>query len=149
MKLNPLARFTKFLLDFMFIGGIVTCIGVPFIFKKAGDYISVFKDYYIPYCIVFIIAGILALIILWNLRSMFKTVISGDPFVNENVNSLKRMGICAFFIALILIVRLILVVTFTALVLVLVFVIAGLFSLVLSFVFEKAVTYKQENDLTI
>lgn len=34
-------------------------------------------------------------------------------------------------------------------VVILVFVIAGLFSKVLSFVFEQAVLYKEENDLTV
>ena len=34
-------------------------------------------------------------------------------------------------------------------VVILVFVIAGLFSKVLSFVFEQAVAYKEENDLTV
>ncbi|ROR27374.1 DUF2975 family protein [Mobilisporobacter senegalensis] len=149
MKLNPLVRFTKLLLDFMFISGIVICVGVPFIFKKAGMYISIFEDYYLPYCIVFMIAGVFALIILENLRKMFKSVINEDPFIKENVISLKRMGICSFMIAIILVVRVFFVVTAAALVLVLVFIIAGLFSLVLSLVFEKAVTYKQDNDLTI
>jgi hypothetical protein len=45
--------------------------------------------------------------------------------------------------------RLLFVITPAALVLVAVFAIAGLFSLVLSQVFDQAVTYKQENDLTI
>jgi hypothetical protein len=41
------------------------------------------------------------------------------------------------------------VITPAAMVLVAVFTIAGLFSLVLSQVFDQAVTYKLENDLTI
>jgi hypothetical protein len=95
------------------------------------------------------IAGVFAIIILWELRNIFKTVISTDPFVRENVGSLKRMGICSFVIAAAMLSRLIFVITPAALVLVAVFTIAGLFSLVLSQVFDQAVTYKQENDLTI
>lgn len=149
MKLKPLVRFTKYLIDFMFISGIFICAGMPFLFWQVGKYITVFQEYYIPFCVIFMVAGVFALIILWNLRGMFKTVISEDPFIKENVNALKRMGICSFVIALIMAVRLLFVITATALVLVLVFLIAGLFSLVLSQVFDKAVTYKQENDLTI
>jgi hypothetical protein len=133
----------------MFISGIVVCIGVPLIFWKAGKYFSIFRDYYVPFCIIFMVAGVFALIILWSLRNMFKTVINENPFVRENVNSLKRMGICAFIIAIIMAIRLIFVITPAAAVLVLVFLVAGLFSLVLSQVFDQAVTYKQENDLTI
>lgn len=149
MKTNPLVRFTKYFIDFMFVTGIFIIIGVPLIFYQAGKYISMFREYYLVFCIIFMIAGVFALIILSSLRNMFKTVINEDPFVRENVISLKRMGICAFAIAFIMAVRLLFVVTPTALVLVLVFVIAGLFSIVLAQVFDQAVTYKQENDLTI
>lgn len=149
MKKNPFVQFTKYLIDFMFLSGIIVCVGVPFIFKEAGKYIPIFKENYLPFCIIFMIAGVFALIILWNLRKMLHTVIREDPFVKENVVSLKRMGICAFIIAFIMTLRLIFVITPAALVIILVFLVAGLFSLVLSQVFDQAVTYKQENDLTI
>ena len=45
--------------------------------------------------------------------------------------------------------RLFIYITPSVLILILVFVIAGLFSKVLAQVFDKAVTYKLENDLTI
>lgn len=149
MSMNPLVRFTKVLLDFMFYSGIVVCITVPFSFRFVGRYYKIFDRFYLPLCIIFIIAGIFALAILWELRRIFQTVIKGDPFVRENVRSLKRMGICAFAISLAMATRLFFVITPAALVLVAVFSIAGLFSLVLSQVFDQAVTYKQENDLTI
>lgn len=149
MKKDRLVRFTKYLIDFMFFTGIVVVIGVPFIFRFAEKYINFMEEYYIPFCILFMIAGGFALAILWELRNMFKTVIRENPFVRENVRSLKRMGIYAFFIAVLMAVRLIFIITAAALVLVAVFVIAGLFSMVLSQVFDQAVTYKQENDLTI
>jgi len=95
------------------------------------------------------LAGVFALAILRELRLMFRTVIKENPFVRGNVISLKRMGYYAFVIALIMLAKLLFVVTPATLVLVLVFIIAGLFSLVLSQVFDQAVTYKQENDLTI
>lgn len=149
MKKNPLILFTKYLLDFMFYFGIVICAGVPYIFWQAGKYFSIFEKYYIPFCIIFMVAGLFALAIIWDLRNMFRTVIREDPFVRENVVSLKRMGICGFVITILMSVRLVFVITPAALVLVAVFLIAGLFSLVLSQVFDQAVTYKQENDLTI
>lgn len=55
----------------------------------------------------------------------------------------------SFFIVLMSIVRTIVYVTPAMLVVILVFTIAGLFSKVLSFVFEEAVGYKEENDFTI
>jgi hypothetical protein len=80
---------------------------------------------------------------------MFRTVIKENPFVRENVVSLKKMGYYAFVIAAAMVVKLLFIVTPSTVVLFLVFIIAGLFSLVLSQVFDQAVTYKLENDLTI
>lgn len=54
-----------------------------------------------------------------------------------------------FLIALITCCRLFVYVTPAVLVVILIFVIAGLFSKVLSRVFDQAVTYKEENDLTV
>ncbi len=149
MSKSPLVRFTKFILDFMFFTGIIVCVTVPFSFRFIGRYYKVFDEFYLPFCIIFMIAGAFALIILWELRSLFRTVLKEDPFVRENVRSLKRMGASAFCIAIAMMARLFFVITPAALVLVAVFSIAGLFSLVLSQVFDQAVTYKLENDLTI
>lgn len=148
-KRKNLVNFTKRLLDFMFYAGIAVCLGVPLIFWQAGRYFSIFHRYYIPFCIIFMIAGVFTLVIVWDLRNMFKTVVSENPFVKENVISLKRMGVCAFIIAVLMAIRLVFAITPAALVLVAVFSVAGLFSIVLSQVFDQAVTYKQENDLTI
>lgn len=149
MSKSPLVRITKFILDFMFYTGIVICATVPLLFKQAGKYFSIFREFYLPFSIIFFIAGVFALVIVWELRTIFKTVIKEDPFVRENVRSLKRMGVSSFCIAFMMLTRLLFVITPAALVLVAVFAIAGLFSLVLSQVFDQAVTYKQENDLTI
>jgi hypothetical protein len=80
---------------------------------------------------------------------MFRSVLNDDCFIRENVTSLDRMSIYSFFIAVITASRLFIYLTPAVLVVILVFVIAGLFSKVLARVFDKAVTYKLENDLTI
>ena len=87
--------------------------------------------------------------VIYELRRMFKSVLDDNCFIHENVTSLRRMGTYSFFIALITSCRLFLYLTPAVIVVILVFVIAGLFSKVLSKVFDKAVTYKEENDLTI
>ena len=98
---------------------------------------------------IYFVLGILAVLILGELRKMFRTVLKNDCFVRENVVSLQRMGTYSFVIAAVCLLRAVLYTTAAMLVLVLVFVIAGLFSKVLAFVFDKAVDYKLENDLTI
>lgn len=99
--------------------------------------------------IVYFVLGVSAEVLIWELRKIFKTVLSGDCFVMENVESLKKMGNVSFFIAAMSVVRNIVCLTVAMLVVVLVFIIAGLFSKVLAQVFEQAVRYKEENDLTI
>ena len=59
------------------------------------------------------------------------------------------MGSWSFFIALMSMVRSIVYMTIAMGVVILVFIIAGLFSKVLAYVFEEAVRFKEENDLTI
>ena len=98
---------------------------------------------------IFFLSGIFAVLILQQLRRMFGTVLNDDCFVRENVASLEKMSIYSFFIAVITACRLFIYLTPAVLVIILVFVIAVLFSKVLAGVFDKAVTYKQENDLTI
>lgn len=98
---------------------------------------------------IYFILGIMAVLILGELRKMFRTVLKDDCFVKDNVVSLQRMGTYSFIIAVICLLRTALYMTVAMLILVLVFIIAGLFSKVLAFVFDRAVEYKLENDLTI
>ena len=67
----------------------------------------------------------------------------------ENVVSLNKMFKWSFFIVIMSIVRSVVYLTVVLGVVILVFIIAGLFSKVLAFVFEQAIEYKEENDLTV
>ena len=146
---DKLTLFTKFLLDFMFYAGIVVIITLPLSIKFYGRFNTYFAENYYSLCVIFFLSGIFAVLILQQLRKMFGTVLNDDCFVRENVASLEKMSIYSFFIAVITACRLFIYLTPAVFVIILVFVIAGLFSKVLAGVFDKAVTYKQENDLTI
>lgn len=146
---NHLIVFTKLLLDIMFFAGIVVTFGVPFIIYFYGRYNTYFGEHMIALSIIFILSGIFAVLIIYELRRIFSTVLNNDCFIRENVTSLNRMGTYGFCIALITCTRLFVYLTPAVLIIILTFVIAGLFSKVLSLVFDKAVSYKLENDLTI
>ena len=146
---DKLTLFTKYLLDFMFYMGIVVIITLPLIIKLYGHYNTYFAENYYSLCVIFFLSGIFAVLILRELRKMFRSVLNDDCFIRENVISLDHMSIYSFFIAVITACRLFLYLTPAVLIVILVFVIAGLFSKVLARVFDKAVTYKLENDLTI
>ena len=140
-KKLSLAKGTKYLLDFMFYAGILVTISLPLSLKYIGNYL--------PAVIIFAILGVLALLLVNELRKMFGTVLNENCFVPENVASLRRMGDLSFFIAAMSAVRCVVYLTIAMLVIILVFIIAGMFSKVLAMVFEEAVRYKEENDLTI
>lgn len=149
MKEDKLTRFTKLLLDLMFYAGIAVIATLPVTVKLYGRINSWFARYGIQLTILLGISGILAEMILYELRRMFCTVLLNDCFVEENVWSLKRMGNYSFLIALVTALRMPLYLTPAVMVVILVFVIAGLFSRVLGQVFARAIAYKLENDLTI
>ena len=146
---NKLTRFTKLMLDVMFYAGIVVTLTLPVSVKIYGQINSYFAQYYIQLILLFAVSGILAELILLELRRMFRTVIANDCFVEANVKSLNRMGTYSFLIALVTAGRMTLYLTPAVMIIILVFLIAGLFSKVLGRVFERAVEYKLENDLTI
>lgn len=146
---DKLTLFSKYLLDLLFYTGIVVTATLPLSIRFYGRYNSYFAENRIPLIFLFFFSGIFAILIIYELRRMFHSVINDDCFIRENVISLRRMGSYSFIIALITAGRLLLYVTPSVIIVILVFVIAGLFSKVLSHVFDKAVTYKLENDLTV
>ena len=86
--------------------------------------------------------------IAFTLFCMMRTL-NADPFVVKNVVALRRMGIVALGIAVLGLSTLLLHPVPLAVIAALPVAMCGLFSLVLSGVFEQAVAYKQENDLTV
>ncbi len=146
---DRLTMMTKLLLDFMFYAGILVTATLPLSIRFYGTYNSYFADNSLPLILLFFCSGTLAILIIYELRKMFRTVLDDNCFIPENVVSLRRMGTYSMLIALVTSGRLFLYVTPAVLIVILVFIIAGLFSKVLSHVFDRAVTYKLENDLTI
>lgn len=149
MKKETLIKLTKYFLDFMFFGGIVVTASLPISLKILGKYLERVEEHYGEVLLIYFVLGIAAVVIIRELRKIFKTVLDKDCFVRENVVSLNKMGDWSFFIVLMSIVRSIVYFTMAMAVIILVFTIAGLFSKVLAFVFEEAVGYKEENDFTI
>ena len=146
---DKLTLFTKYLLDFMFYAGIIVIATLPLSIRFYGTYNRYFADNYYSLLVILFLSGIFAVLILQQLRKMFGSVLNDDCFIHENVVSLEKMSIYSFFIAVITACRLFIYLTPAVFIVILVFVIAGLFSKVLAQVFDKAVTYKLENHLTI
>lgn len=146
---ETLTIWTKYLLDFMFYAGIAVTATLPFSVRKLGEWQPYLVQNYEETVIIYFVLGVSAVVLIRELRRIFRTVLDGNCFVQENVVSLKKMGNWSFFIALMSIVRNTVYLTVAMTVVILVFIIAGLFSKVLANVFEEAVRYKEENDLTV
>ena len=155
-----LNRFVTKLLTVLFAIGCAVEVLLPLLLRRlflryefltveGRDGRQVSEVLYYPKLICGMAAGVFALLILWELRKMMRTVVDGNCFVSANVQSLKRMSRCAALIAVFMLGSNLSAPTLTAGAMTLVFIIAGLFSRVLAGVFQEAVRYKEENDLTI
>lgn len=150
MHREKLIRITKIMLDVMFYSGIAVLVTLPLTLKYAGIYYSrAFQEYYVMMLVIFALSGICGIVIIGQLRHMMRTVVQKNCFVYENVKSLKVMGIMSALIVMLFFIKCLYLPTPATFIIVLTFFIAGLFSEVLSFVFQEAIRYKEENDLTI
>lgn len=93
---DKLTLFTKYLLDFMFYSGMLVIITLPFSVRFYGRYSTYFAENYYSLCVVLFLSGIFAILIVQQLRRMFRTVIDDDCFIRENVKSLEKMSTYSF-----------------------------------------------------
>ena len=147
MKYERIKKLTKLILDIMFFTGIIVLLTLPIWLRFAGTHYS--KDIEIHYLAMLIVFGLNGILIVNELRKMMKTVLEANCFVEDNVKSLRRMARYSLVISIFFFIKVLLVPTPATLIIILVFFIAALFSVVLSCVFQEAVNYKDENDLTI
>ncbi len=147
---SGLSGIVQHLIELILIGGILIILGLPFLLKW---YMSLLRGntselyaFLLPFLYV---TGILAAVIVNELRKIFTTLNRMDPFRMDNVKSFRRISICCFIIAAAYIVKIFLFNSFLTVILLMVFVIGGFMLLILSEVFRQAVIVKQENDLTI
>lgn len=145
-----LSGWVKRFLDLVFIGGIGIFLGLPFILKWYLDllYIWTEQDYYFLMIFMYI-SGFACLAIVNEIRKIFKTLNRKNPFMMDNVRSLKRIAIASFAVSAAYVAKVVFYNSFLTVVIAMVFVIAGLFSIILAEVFKQAVEVKEENDLTI
>ena len=69
---------TKLLLDFMFYAGILVTATLPLSIRFYGKYNSYFAANYIPLILLFFCSGTLAILIIYELRKMFRSVLNDN-----------------------------------------------------------------------
>jgi hypothetical protein len=138
----------KALVDLLFFGGIVCVMLVPWLSK----YVSIFgygeKERWII-AAVLITSGICAVYILFNLKQMFKTLLGGNPFVEKNISSFRKMAVSCAMISLIYLVKSVFIFTLATIIIILMFAVGSLFCLTLKDIFKQAMFYKEEHDWTV
>ena len=107
------------------------------------------KAMYLYVLVLLYLGGIMAFIVLNDLRLIFKSCLLEDVFNKVNIKRLERMATTLFFIFAIFTTKIFIVNSFMTMIIVFVFFMASIFCFVLALVFDKSVLYKEEIDLTI
>lgn len=150
MKIKtPVHYAAKLAVDVVFYAGIAAMFFIP----AAAKFIRVTMGYapsaVVPIAATLTLSGTCAIYILLNLKLMFRSLLDGDPFTEENVNHFRKMAAASFLIALIYTIKCVWFPSLMTGVLIFTFLIASLFCLTLKDLFKQAVAYKEENDLTV
>ncbi|MDP4159754.1 MAG: DUF2975 domain-containing protein [Bacillota bacterium] len=145
-----LSGLVKRILDMVFLGGLGILITLPFVLKWYMNalYLTTSENYNFLLGFLYI-TGIVCLGLVNEIRKIFKTLNRRNPFMMDNVKSLNRVGWACFIIAAAYILKIFLYNSVLTAIITMVFIIAGLFSIVLAEVFRQAIEVKEENDLTI
>lgn len=145
-----LSGLVKRILDFVFLGGLGILITLPFVLKWYMNTLfrTSSENYYFLLGFLYL-TGIVCLGLVNEIRKIFKTLNRRNPFMMDNVKSLNRIGWSCFVIAVAYILKIFLYNSVLTVIITMVFIIAGLFAVVLAEVFRQAIEVKEENDLTI
>ncbi len=149
---NSLSAYLKIFIVLIMAVAAVVIIGLPIFFKMYLEWLDIFTSNVIGYnylLTVLYITGIASFILLNELRKIFNTLENCNPFVIKNVKSLKRISILCFLIGIVYTTKIFVLNSFMTLIIVFIFIVCGFFALILSDVFNQAVKYKDDNDLTI
>ena len=140
----------KIILEIGLIILIIMFIFLPFILSI---YIKAFRrdilDYYFHCLALLYISAIPMLMLVWQFIKLFDSLRLNTPFIMENVKHLKKASLYSGIIAIEYIAGIFVFRSIFALLIIGIFLVAFVGLYILSELFKQAVTYKEENDLTI
>ena len=142
MKNKNLSHYAaKIIIDVLILVGAISVVTVP-LWEKLNDK-------WLFTMVLLMVTGAVGVYILITLRGMYKTLLSGNPFVQSNVKAFFRMAVGCLVIALCYFVKCFVVFSLGTVIVTVVFIIASLFCMTLKDLFGEAVEYKEENDWTV
>jgi len=140
----------KIVIDVLFWLSTICTVAVPFISKRIFNWIGYLdKSYAIVFTLIISVSGALCTYILFNLKQMYKSLLIGNPFTDQNVMHFRKMAVTCAIISVMYASKCIFMFTYATLVIAAIFAVGSLFCLTLKDLFKQAINYKKENELTI
>ncbi len=149
MRKSKINQITKISVDILLCVCAAAVIAVPLIAKYLCTFYGYGGTQKAMFMAILYSSGICSAYILLTLRRMFKTLLGGNPFTQENIVSFRRMAAVCAVIALICLIKCFVLFSWGTIAVSVVFVLGTLFCLTLKNIFEQAIEYKRENDLTV
>ncbi len=160
---QSLSSLLKHVLTFVMVLGAVIMAGLPWLLKwffeyeytfyygnlPAGQAVQFHQTSYIWTLIFLYLSAILAEVLLWQVRKLLLHIQNDRPFIQENVLLLRRIGFLCLAFCILYIPALFLIWSVFAVVVLFVFGVVSCIAFILSALFQKALSYKEENDMTI
>jgi hypothetical protein len=158
---TSLSSLLKIMLDGLIIIGFIVYL---LILREAlvVEQVNLLSLKNISTCFLFVLGGFALLCIMYYLRCIMNSLIKANPFIWENVESLKNIAISCFIITGCYILNFFINSQYLDFKLIeinakgvhtdiefIIFFFAGCFTLILSKVFKQAIEVKEENDFTI
>jgi len=150
MEKNHLRQYlTKILVDIMLYVGTALYIILPFVMPQVMAFVGAGEEMRVHYTLILLASGACSIYIVYQLRRMLSTVLTGNPFVAQNVSALRKCAVAGALISLVFLIRIIISFTVASLLIVIIFALLSLFCLTLKDLFKQAVNYKEETDWTV
>ncbi|MBO5454363.1 MAG: DUF2975 domain-containing protein [Clostridia bacterium] len=149
-KKSIIHHISKITVDILFYLSIVCTLLTPFIAPEIFNWINYPDVSRLPFFTAeLLISGIGCIYILFNLKTMYRSLLTGNPFVEKNISCFRKIAITCFAVAIVYIVKAVLDFTLATIIIAIIFIVGCLFCLTLKDLFKQAINYKVENDLTI
>lgn len=152
-----ISKVTYVLITALLALNLITLVTLPWLVSKiikveiGYGYAGIQQNFkvYVYFLVILYMSGACALIILNDLRMIFKSCIREEVFIRGNVTRLYRMALITGIIAVIFFTKTFIVNSIMTMIIVFVFFMASVFCFIISLLFDQAVDYKEEIDLTI
>lgn len=147
---NKLGLFIEYALCFLMVLAAALTITLPWSIPAVTlHYPGESELKFEKYLVVLAISGLIALLILWQARAMLHIINKGDPFVRDMVRRMRVIGILCLVLAALYFISIFFVTKFFMVLVFVTFSIVGLILFVFAQIFDQAIAFKEENDMTI